>query len=126
MTPEVQTVHLDEDIKRYEDDISMGEAVERFMNSRDFKRVINQGYFKDYANNLVMQRAMPAMRSNEILMASNERKIDAVSELNFYLHQVKAKAEDARQRLASAEELRTQIESGVYDDIAEDDEQMGV
>ncbi|AUR97280.1 coil containing protein [Vibrio phage 1.238.A._10N.261.52.F10] len=111
-----QVRNIDADIQKYKDDISLRDALVRLEKNRDFKKVFETAYFKDFAQNLVAQRALPEMRSREELIAANTRKLDAISEAQHFIRAVHAMGGQADGKLSNAEVERDVI-------LAEQDEE---
>jgi hypothetical protein len=105
----VNTRNLDVEIKAAQDAIAMAEAMVRLEKNPDFKRIIEVGYFKDFAHNLVMQRSFPEMRGNEAMIEANLRKIDSIGELNFFFRGVKAMGVQSERTLKEARSLEKTV-----------------
>ena len=92
--------------------IDLKNAIERLMKNKDFIKVFNDNYFKDYAIGQVLARASLSMRANPQFGESNMRKLDAIAETKTWLDQAIAlgyQMEDAMQdRKAYADELRAE------------------
>ena len=88
--------------------IAMGEALVRLMANRDFKQVIDVGYFEQEAIRLVHLKADPNMQSAEsqrnILM-----QMDAIGSLKQYLRVKCRVAEQAVHSIAADEETRDEL-----------------
>lgn len=82
--------NMDIENKNASASIALADALARLEKNRDFKKVIEEGYFKEFAHNLVAQRAMPEMRSTESVIATNTRKLDAISELRHWFRGVRS------------------------------------
>ena len=99
---------LEMNISRSKELIAMGEALVRLMANRDFKQVIDVGYFEQEAIRLVHLKADPNMQSAEsqrnILM-----QMDAIGSLNQYLQLVDFRATMAHKAIAADEEARDEI-----------------
>lgn len=101
--------NIDAEIENHKEAIKLNEALERLQKNRDFKAVFTESYFKDFANNLVIQRAMPEMRSRPEMIEANTRKLDAISEVQHYLRGVAAIGSNAKELLPESEETREAI-----------------
>lgn len=101
--------NIDAEIQGHKDAIKLGEALVRLEKNRDFKAVFGEAYFKTFANNLVLQRAMPEMRSRPEMIEANTRKIDAVSEVQHFLRGVHAMASNSTMALPESEQTREDI-----------------
>lgn len=108
--------NIDAEIENHKQSIKLHEALVRLEKNRDFKAVFTESYFKDFANNLVIQRALPEMRSRPEMIEANTRKLDAISEVQHYLRGVAAIGANAVQALPESEETRELI-------LAEQDEE---
>ena len=99
---------LEMNISRSKELVAMGEALVRLMANRDFKQVIDVGYFEQEAIRLVHLKADPNMQSAEsqrnILM-----QMDAIGSLNQYLQLVDFRAAMAHKAIAADEEARDEI-----------------
>ncbi len=118
----VSTYDLDQAIAAAQEEVSFAAAASRLVNSRDFKRVIGQGFMTEFALNLITQRAFSETRHTPAMLESNTRKLDAVSELQYYLRNVDARGARAELQLIDAHKMREDIEAGVYDDSDEETE----
>lgn len=108
---EVNTRNLDKEIQGYKDAIALQESLEALRKNPHFKKVIEEGYFKDFSFNLTMQRAFPDVREHPDRLATNTRKLDSISELSHYFRTLGAMATHAKASLEQAEALRTRIEN---------------
>lgn len=101
--------NIDTEIQDHKDAIKLGEALKRLEKNRDFKAVFEAAYFQKFANNLVLQRAMPEMRSRPEMIEANTRKLDAVSEVQHFMRGVHAMAAHSAVALPESEETRQAI-----------------
>jgi hypothetical protein len=108
---EIQTRNLNAEIEQAKKAIAMRDALVRLESQPDFKTVIETGFFKDFSNNLVMQRGMPEMRGVPEIMEANTRKIDSIGELNHYFRGVKAMGAQSENSLIAARELESRLDS---------------
>ena len=108
---EVQTRNLDAEIVMAKDAIAMRDALLELEKHPAYKKVIEVGFFKDFSNNLVMQRGMPEMRGVPAIMEANTRKIDSIGELNHYFRGVKAMGAQSERSLKEAQKLESSLDS---------------
>jgi len=99
---------IDQNIKESKLIVKMAEALENLGNSRDFKLVIMEGYFKEEAIRLVMLRSDPSMQTPE-RQQSLMAQIDAIGTLNQYFQTVFFKGSIANKAIAADEETREEI-----------------
>jgi hypothetical protein len=99
---------IDEAIKHNQRLIEKVETLHRLMENPDFQDIILQGYFRDEAYNLVMQKAEPASRTPErqedIIMS-----IEAISRLNEYFRAIELMGNTAKQSIEAHEDLREEV-----------------
>lgn len=107
---EIQTRNLDLEIAAAKKSIALADALTKLQKSPEYKTVIEEGFFKDFAHNLVMQRAYPEMRGNDQMLEANTRKIDSVGELHHFFRGVKAMAAQSAKTLEGAQLIQAQIE----------------
>lgn len=81
---------LENQISRDKRILEKGKALRRLFNSSDFKSVIVNGFLREYALQLVYQRADSTEDGDKV-----SRKIDAVAELKAYLDKVLSDAATA-------------------------------
>ena len=102
---------IEENIRESRKHVELGEALERLRENRDFKRLIQDGYFKDEAVRLVHTKAQPAHQKPES-QAAILLQIDAIGNLNEYFRTVMHLAALARKSIgedeASIEELNAE------------------
>lgn len=85
------------------------EALVRLEKNKDFKKVILDGYLKEFALNTVLIRGRMEFRSNATLLESNTRKLDSIGELAEYFRNLRGNAAQMRNLLAEAESTREEI-----------------
>lgn len=107
---EVQTRNLTAEIAQARIDIDMRDAFVRLEKHPDFIKVIEEGFFKNFSHNLVMQRGMPEMRGVPAIMEANTRKIDSIGELNHYFRGVKAMGAQSERSLKEAQKLESALD----------------
>lgn len=104
--------NLDIEIDTAKEMVAMKDAIERLRKNRDFKKVIEVGYFQKFAQDLVTQRGMQAFRASPELIEANLRKIDACGEMQNFLNQVYANGLRSEHALKEKHELRAEILAG--------------
>lgn len=96
---------FDKSIEDAKQIIEFGNSVERLRTNRDFKKVIQDGYFHKEAIRLVHLKSDPAMQ-NPSSQAAIIAAMDAIGNLSAYLHDAIRSGEMATKQLADAEEMR--------------------
>lgn len=99
---------LEESIERAKERVEFGTVIERLYATRDFKKVIGEGYFEQEAIRLVHLKADPNMQS----VAQQEaivKQIDAIGSLKQYLRAKCHIAAQAVQSIAADEETRDEL-----------------
>ena len=103
---ELQQLELN--IKQAQKMADLGDALERLRNNRDFKKVIEEGYFKDEAVRLVHLMSDSNMQSPEIQTSIHKQMI-AVGVFRDYLETLNTRADMARRSVAADEATRDEI-----------------
>ena len=96
--------NLDNDIKKYKQQVALGEALERLEVNPDFRMLIERNYLGTHALNLVYSRTRDMTPDNEIA-----RKIDAIAAFKQYLDEVKENRATASKSLKDAEQTREEF-----------------
>jgi hypothetical protein len=95
--------------------VDMGASLERLRNNKDFKKVIQEGYFEKEAIRLVHLKADPSMQTPD-RQASILRDMDAVGALNQYFgavfHQARLAAKGIEDDEQSLVDLRNEEVGG--------------
>lgn len=99
---------IEDNIKQARQIVEIGEALERLKNSRDFKKVIIEGYFEKEAVRLVHLKSDSNVQSPDMQKSINAQ-IDAIGAVSQYFGTVLHKASIARKAIASDEETRDEI-----------------
>ena len=107
MNDEVRNIDIE--IEQAKELIAMRDALVRLEKNRDFRKVVSEGFLRDFALNTVAIRGRMEFRTNQALMDSNTRKLDAVGELEEYLRNVRAHGARMDVALKEAEETRNEI-----------------
>lgn len=97
-----------EDAKKF---VEAGKSVERLQKNRDFKKIIEEGYFRDEAVRLVSVKSDPSLQSPEKQEAII-KAIDAIGSLQGYIRTILQQASVATDAIAQAEEELASIEAG--------------
>ncbi len=105
---------LDRSIANSKKTVEIGAAVGRLMLSRDFKRVILDGYFKDEATRLVHELAKVENQS-EARRVSLVRQMDSVANLKAYMDRLVDEAGFAEKDIALNNQSRDQLIEGEED-----------
>jgi len=96
MSTEIQEIEVRiEDIKEIIGDL---EALNRLSNNKDFKRIIDEGYFVKKACESVIARANPEMQEKD-KQEGLLKTIDAIGELRQYFKVITALGQRARNEL---------------------------
>jgi len=107
-----QLIHtLDRNIKEAKKVVDLSEALARLGSNRDFRKVIEEGYFEKEAVRLVHLKADPNMQTGEY-QAKIVKDIDAIGSLSQYFATIKQMASVASRALAADEETRTELLQG--------------
>lgn len=99
---------IEENIQQAKKMVEQGNALERLRNNRDFKHIIQEGYFEKEAIRLVHLKVDPNMQTAE-RQQSIIRDMDAIGSLNQYLQGVYRKADMAAKAIQADEEARDEI-----------------
>lgn len=102
---------LDKAIQDAKVNIELGSALVRLQSNPDFKKVIQEGYFKEEAVRLVHLKAEPAMQSPNY-QAGILAQIDAIGTLAMYFQTVQHLASMAGRTVEEAETMRADILEG--------------
>ena len=105
-TQVIQDIELN--IKQAKVLVDTGNALERLRNNRDFKEIINKGYFEQEAIRLVHLKGDPSMQTAEY-QDSIIKQMDAIGALNQYFNTVFHRASLAEKAIASDEEARDEL-----------------
>lgn len=106
---EIHEIELN--IKEAKKFVDLGKSLERLQSNRDFKKVVEEGFFKDEAVRLVHLKSSPAMQRPE-QQAAIDAEIRAVGAFAQYLNLVFMKADHAAKAIedneAELDELRAE------------------
>jgi hypothetical protein len=99
---------LEANIKQAKDEIELGNALDRLLSNRDFKKVVLNGYFEKEAVNLVHAKAALAFEDNGA-HESIVRQIDAIGSFSKYLKGIAETAKLARKSIEADEQTRDEL-----------------
>ena len=91
---------LENSIKHATVMVELGNALDRLLSNKDFKRVVLEGYFKDESIRLVMLKADAKMQSIEY-QAAIVKQMDAIGSFNQYLTTVMQLSAQAERSIES-------------------------
>jgi hypothetical protein len=110
---DVQMIEIQ--IEEAKEFLKQADALKRLRNSEDWKTVIEEGYFREHAIQLVSLKAAAAMDYSD-KQASIMKGIDAIGELQQWLNGIFVMAEEARRSIDTGNET--------LDDIANEAEEV--
>lgn len=106
---------LNQDIQQIEvniavakEKVALGECLKRLSKNRDFKKLIEQCYFKDEAHRLIMVKSSPNCQSDEI-QKEILKDIDGIGSLYQFFCAIGSEAETMARNLANDEAMRDEI-----------------
>lgn len=102
---------LDSNIKEAKKIVEMSDALTRLYSNRDFRKVIEEGYFEKEAIRLVHLKADPNMQSEDS-QDKILKSIDAIGSLSEYFVTIKQKANIASRSINADEETRFELIQG--------------
>jgi len=103
-----QLSEIEVEIAEAKEAIATAEALSRLAKNDDFKSLILEGYFKEYASDLVMYKALPDnMKEDSQSMIS--RSIDGVGFFRTYLDRITDTGKQAVIGLAEYESTQEEI-----------------
>lgn len=108
---ESQIQQIERNIKEANKLVDLGDALRRLENNRDFKRVIEEAYFKEEAVRLVHAKAAPDMQSAES-QKSLMVQMDSIGNLSQFFQTLNYRAEMARKAVIYDTEMRDEILAG--------------
>jgi hypothetical protein len=108
MTTEIE--RLEHSTHKAKEHLDLGNALERLLNNRDFKAVIQHGYFEQEAIRLVHLKADPAMDRPD-KQANILRDIDSIGALSGYLSEIERRADLAKREIADNELMLEELRS---------------
>lgn len=99
---------IEENIRRAKEFVELDKALQRLMENRDFRKVVQEGYFRDEAVRLVHLRGDPAFQTPE-RQAAVLAQIDAISQLSGYFRTMRFNAQTALKAIEADEATRDEI-----------------
>lgn len=99
--------------------IKLGDSVERLFKNRDFKAVICNEYFKEYAAGLVMQKSVPAMQTPEHQLAI-ENALIGIGELNQFLTTLRMRGKHMEHQMAAQEATLDELQAEELEELDEE------
>ena len=99
---------LEVNIKQAQKMVDLGSALDRLRNNRDFKKVIEDGYFEQEAIRLVHLMSDSNMQSPEIQTSIHKQMI-AVGVFRDYLETLSIRAGMARRSVEADENTRDEV-----------------
>jgi len=108
MTPEEQIEQIDISIEQAQDAVSMQKALDELSRNRNFKKVIQEGFFKTEAQRAVLLKSDPSMQSDD-----DQKSIDniilAIGQLRQYFIKVNHLGRMATQAITDNEEEKDML-----------------
>ncbi len=103
-----QVRNIDLEIEEAKSAISLMEAVERLSKNRDFKRVIENGFFRDEASRVALLKADFQMSGENHQKVLNNR-LTGIGECHQYLCNITTLGLMAQKALNEAEDVRDEV-----------------
>ena len=103
---QIQEIELS--MKRGQNLVDQGNALERLRSNKDFKKVVLDSYFEQEAIRLVHLKADSNMQTAD-KQASIIKQIDAIGAVTQYFQTLSQLASMARKALAADEEMRDEL-----------------
>lgn len=108
---------MNEDIKQIQinivaakERVALGECLKRLSKNRDFKKLIEQRYFKDESHRLVMIKSSPACQTPEI-QAEILRDLDGIGSLYQFFNAIGSEARTMAYNIKQDEQMISELES---------------
>lgn len=108
MTPDEQIHEVEISIEEAKQTLELRDALRKLRENPDFKKVIEENYFKEEASRLVLLKADMNVQDREIQKQIN-KQIDAIGYFRGYLQSLFQLGSQAEQALAEAERTREEI-----------------
>lgn len=102
---------IEQNLEQSRKTVELGKAFERLVANRDFKAIIQDGYFRDEAVRLVHLKADPAMQS-PVSQAAIVAQIDAIGALSAYFRTLKHGVMLAVKAIEADEETLQELRAG--------------
>jgi hypothetical protein len=109
-------------IEQAKEVIALRDALDRLIKKKEFKQIIDIGYFQDEAARLVIARANPGLQGEAQQRALNNQ-ITAVGEFRQYLAGIYQMGNEAEQSLAAHQEVLAELYA---EDGDEDEDVSGI
>lgn len=103
----------EEGIKTFEEAKKLAEAVAKLRNNKDFKLVVEQGYFTKYLNNLVQGLAIVSTEANVNQM---NRQIAGIGSFKHYLNTIEHQGLIAEQEIINLKNALNTLRMGEVSD----------
>lgn len=108
---------MNEDIKQIQinivaakERVALGECLKRLSKNRDFKKLIEQRYFKEESHRLVMVKSSPACQTPEI-QAEILRDLDGIGSLYQFFNAIGSEARTMAYNIKQDEQMISELES---------------
>jgi hypothetical protein len=88
--------------------VKEAESIDRLFKNRDFKAIITEGYFKEFAAVLVQRKALPAMQT-ETEQKSIDNAITGIGELQQFLFTKRMQGKQVAKELNEMESVRDEL-----------------
>ena len=95
-------------IEQAKDAIDLQKAFNRLVSNSDFKKVIEERYFKSYAQELVFLKADPSMDTPE-MQSKVIKDMDAIGALRMFFLSIQHEGRMAERAVAESEATREEI-----------------
>ena len=105
---EQQVEEIEMTIKQAKEQVALKDAVIKLSNNKDFKKVVNEGYFEKQASRLVLLKADPNMQ-DEKSQKELDNSIIAIGYFRQYLSSLVQLGYQAEREILSAEEEKDNI-----------------
>ncbi len=112
MNQDIQQIQIS--IEECKEKIALGECLKRLSKNRDFKKLIEQCYFKDEAHRLVMIKASPNCQ-DEAVQKDIIKDMDGIGCLYQFFCAIGSEAETMAHNLKQHEDMRDELEEADED-----------
>ena len=112
MNQDIQQIQVS--IDECKEKIALGECLKRLSKNRDFKKLIEQVYFKDEAHRLTMVKASPNCQ-DEAIQKEIIKDIDGIGSLYQFFCAIGTEAQTMAHNLAQHELMRDELEEADED-----------
>lgn len=104
---QLQTIEIDIDKARGK--VAMAECLIKLRKNRDFKRVIDEGYFANESQRVVQAKASPMALQDPVIMKDLDNQIIAIGYLRQYFLLTEHEGKMAKRSIAADMETREEI-----------------